>query len=132
MKICFTMLSLFFSLNSFANDVMLDLNNSKSSEIENRSYDFGLRQIRSRSYKTFSIVNTTEKVLTFKSIMMFGSEYRARHSCKEGLIPNEKCLVEVEFYPKFYGYSSGRVELNFSEIEEVIIYVRGLSRQLND
>jgi hypothetical protein len=54
------------------------------------SYNFGTVWTHSRSFARFTVTNTGVTPLTYRDAIIYGADYRARHSCVNGLLPNER------------------------------------------
>lgn len=94
-----------------------------------QSYNFGTVWTQSRSFVRFKVTNSGTTPLTYRDAVIYGADYGARHSCVNGLLPNEKCSFEIEFWPMFEGYSSGRFILNFHE-DEIVVDLWGQARRM--
>lgn len=93
------------------------------------SYNFGTVWTHSRSEARFTLRNTGTTPLTYKDAYIYGADFSARHSCVNGLQPNEVCNFSITYWPMFEGMASGRFVLNFQE-DQVIVDLWGQARRM--
>lgn len=91
------------------------------------SYNFGTVPVHSRSVVRYNLRNTGATPLTFRSSYVFGADFSAVHSCRNGLLPGERCQFEVAYWPVFAGMASGRFTLEFNE-DDIVLDLWGNAR----
>jgi hypothetical protein len=129
MKFIYVVMGLFMAFSVQAAKLEIT---SKSGAVKTNgfySYNFGTVWTNSRSEARFTVRNTGATPLTFRNAYIFGADFSARHSCINGLLPNEVCSFSISFWPMFEGMSSGRFELNFVE-DQVVFDLWGQARRM--
>ena len=91
------------------------------------SHNFGTVPVHTRSLVRYNLRNTGSTPLTFRSSYVYGPDFSAVHSCRNGLLPGERCQFEVSYWPVFAGMSSGRFVLEFNE-DDVVLDLWGNAR----
>jgi hypothetical protein len=129
MKLFAVAFSLLFSVAAFAGQIQVSNQNLSAQGEQVLSYNFGTVWANSRSFARFTVTNTGTTPLTFADAVIYGGDFRATHSCRPGLLPNEKCFFEVEYWPMFEGMSSGRFILSFVE-DRIVVDLWGQSRRM--
>ena len=130
MKLFILAVGLLMSINTFATNLDIKIDTQNITTTDYVSYDFGTVWVNSRSRVRYTVTNTGETPLTYKETYIWGSDFRAAHNCREGLLPKEKCVFEIEYWPVFEGLSSGRFLLVFNEDDEIRVDLWGRARRM--
>ena len=130
MKILVILAGLIFSSVSFAGQASVETGGQEVQGEQYLSYNFGTVWTHTRQIVRFNVTNTGETPLTFKSAVIYGADFGAAHSCKNGLQPKEKCFFEIEYWPMFEGTSSGRFILTFVENDQIVVDLWGTARKM--
>ena len=91
------------------------------------SYNFGTVPVHSRNVIRYNLRNTGTTPLTFHSSYVYGADFSAAHSCRNGLFPGERCQFEVAYWPVFSGMASGQFTLEFHE-DDIVLDLWGNAR----
>ena len=119
-----------FSAQAHAGQLAVQVQNNLSAMEDYLFYDFGTVFVNSRSAVRYTVTNTGVTPLTFSDAYVYGSDYRADHSCFGVLAPGARCEFEIVFWPFFEGISSGRFVLNFVENDNITVDLRGMARRM--
>jgi hypothetical protein len=130
MKIFISVITLMWVSLSFANQISVESQGVVFQNAQQHlSYNFGTVWTNTRNRVRFNVTNVGDNLLTFKNSIIYGADFRAFHTCKSGLLPQEKCFFEVEYWPVFEGMSSGRFTLAFFENEQIVLDLWGNARR---
>ena len=129
MKYFLMVIGVVFALGAQAGQVSVSQEGKTVGTEGYHSYNFGTQWTHSRSFVRFTVTNTGTTPLTYRNAIIYGADFRASHSCVNGLLPNERCSFEVEYWPMFEGQSSGRFILNFVE-DEIVVDLWGQARRM--
>lgn len=130
MKYLILALSLVLTSTGFASQVEVQVDTQNITTTDYVSYDFGTVWVNSRSRVRYTVTNTGDTPLTYKEAYIWGGDFRAGHNCSKGLLPKEKCIFEIEYWPVFEGLSSGRFLLTFNEDDEIRVDLWGRARRM--
>ncbi len=92
------------------------------------SLNFGLVNVGIRYVEHFRIRNTGAVPLQFRDTYIYGMDFSASHSCRDGLLPNQICYFDIAYWPMFEGMNSGRFVLNFVS-DQVVVDLWGEARR---
>ncbi len=129
MKLFFILMGFLISVSSFATQIEVSVAEGIVKAQERHSYNFGIVWPNTRREVGFSIKNTGSTPLTFNKAIIYGGDFSARHSCANGLLPNEVCNFSIAYWPMFEGISSGQFRLGFHE-DEVIVDLWGQANRM--
>lgn len=96
-------------------------------QVNERGYDsywFGRVPVNSRNVARYTVTNTGDAPLEYLSSYMSGLDFRAYHNCDRTLLPQQRCSVEIVYWPAFEGYHSGDFYLDFKQ-DSLQIHVWG-------
>ena len=131
MKSLLILCAVFFQTNLFATvsnkEIKIELNQDKS--VDHHSYYFGTVNVNLRTSVRYKVTNTGTTPLVFQKALISGGSFDARHSCRNGLLPNEVCSFTINYWPMFEGYHFGRFNLMFDQSSEIIVDVSGQARR---
>lgn len=130
MKNLFLGLLLALSTQVQAGQISVQIENIPTQTEDYLYYDFGTVFVNSRTSVRYTVTNTGVTPLTFSDSYVYGSDYRADHSCYGVLVPGGRCQFEIVFWPYFEGFSSGRFVLNFFENDNITVDLRGEARRM--
>ncbi len=85
------------------------------------SYNFGRVLVNSMSAIRYQIRNEGSAPLERASFTVSGLFYEASTNCPRVMAPQQKCGLEIRYWPSFEGYHTGRVIMAFSDQKDVVI-----------
>ncbi|MBY0553960.1 choice-of-anchor D domain-containing protein [bacterium] len=129
MKLIALVMATFIGLSVQAAQVEITSNADSVKAQGFHSYNFGTVWTNTRSEVRFTLRNTGTTPLTYKEAYIYGADFSARHSCVNGLQPNETCTFSIAYWPMFEGMASGRFVLNFQE-DQVVVDLWGQARRM--
>jgi hypothetical protein len=129
MKYFLMVIGFVFAIGAQAGQASISLEGKALDTEGFHSYNFGTVWTNSRNFVRFTVTNTGTTPLTYRNAVIYGADFRAQHSCVNGLLPKERCSFEIEYWPMFEGNSSGRFILNFVE-DEVVVDLWGQARRM--
>jgi hypothetical protein len=129
MKYFLMVIGFVFAIGAQAGQASISLEGKALDTEGFHSYNFGTVWTNSRNFVRFTVTNTGTTPLTYRNAVIYGADFRAQHSCVNGLLPKERCSFEIEYWPMFEGNSSGRFILNFVE-DEVAVDLWGQARRM--
>lgn len=100
--------------------VTTENNSQEVSTLDYQSYYFGRVLVNSSTTARFTVENVGDEPLEFVSADIWGMFFDARHNCRGGLQPGEKCQFEIRYWPAFDGYHDGEFQLQFVGDEVVV------------
>lgn len=89
------------------------------------TYHFGSVWVGSLSRIRFNVQNTGNFVLEREGFRMSGIYFQASTNCPRYLAPGEMCSFEIRYTPQLQGYHSGRMQMLFTDQNDVFVTVHG-------
>lgn len=116
-----------FQSNVFAQENLIVINaNPEIAENTFFYYNFGIVNPNMTSYARYSVKNVSSMPLNFLRASISGAfDYNAYHTCRPGLLPQQSCWFEIQYWPRFEGFHSARFVINFDQNNNIIVDVVG-------
>lgn len=122
---------LLISSTVFANEEIqvrsqnIEVELSDNKEVDRLFLNFGTIPMGSFRAQNFTITNTGNQPLYFRTARISGPGYYARHNCAGVLPQRGRCNFTIEFSPYYEGWYSGQFMMSFDPGYTVIVDLQG-------
>lgn len=110
MSLCALILASNFAM---ANDVNIEVSTSDQNTVKYYNVDFGTQFVNTRTVRAFTITNNGPEKMSLQKAVVWGGEFEAYFDCKD-LDVNQKCHMEIHFWPTTDGLKTGELLMRFS------------------
>lgn len=116
--------ALFFSSFAFSAE-QISVSISDSVTAQRLSYNFGRVWLNSMNTVRYTIRNTGTTLLVREGFTISGHGYEAYTNCPTPMGPGVVCDLEIRYWPAFEGFHFGRMNMLFSDRNDILIDLYG-------
>ena len=117
---------LFFSSFAFSAE-QISVNTSDVQAQQYLSYNFGRVWVNTLSRVVYQIRNTGPAVIEREGFSISGHGFDAYTDCPRQMAPGLVCNLEIRYWPAFEGSHFGRLQMLFTDKNDIIIDLFGIA-----